>query len=45
MSKSKRWLVIEEKSRTSIGFEEISKQAAIKSAKARLSALKKRRLG
>jgi hypothetical protein len=41
MSKSKRWLVIEEKSRTSIGFEEISKQAAIKSAKARLSSLKK----
>ena len=41
MSKSKRWLVIEEKSRTSIGFEEISKRAAIKSAKARLSALKK----
>ena len=41
MLKSKRWLVIEEKSRTSIGFEEISKQAAIKSAKERLSALKK----
>jgi hypothetical protein len=41
MSKSRRWLVIEEKSRTSLGFEEISKQAAIKSAKARLSALKK----
>ena len=37
----KNWLVIEEKSRKAIGFGGASKQAAIKSAKERLSALKK----